>query len=222
MESTASIMEVPIFQADLETEDKPPIDRLYVSMELYKDVTNRNEIVQLSVQINSKWTLLSQDNSKDDTTSRQEEDTQNMLNFDVLHIVIKPEMITSTEHISHAISRAATNAINRKVHSNNFTTEVVYMMGGSSSVTKCMQEICIQQETDNNEAITLMLISISKDKSFGTFNNMIKGTRVDLNKLNEYTNNELIAKAFKCSQKELQLPGGINACVLGRIGTKRI
>eukprot|EP00371_Babesia_bovis_P001757 XP_001610404.1 hypothetical protein [Babesia bovis T2Bo] len=195
MESTASIMEVPIFQADLETEDKPPIDRLYVSMELYKDVTNRNEIVQLSVQINSKWTLLSQDNSKDDTTSRQEEDTQNMLNFDVLHIVIKPEMITSTEHISHAISRAATNAINRKVHSNNFTTEVVYMMGGSSSVS---------------------------EESFGTFNNMIKGTRVDLNKLNEYTNNELIAKAFKCSQKELQLPGGINACVLGRIGTKRI
>ncbi|GFE53681.1 kinase binding protein, putative [Babesia ovis] len=221
MDSKGYYSELPIFQSSFGNVVKSPIEKLHVSITLYKDVTNRNKIVQHSVDLNTKTTVTVKENDGN-ATAASSQDCMDMINFDVVHLVLHPEMVTSTEHVTFAISRAVTNVLNQKVHSNSFATEVVYMMGGSSSVTKCMEELCLQPNENDDTCKAVLVVSVSKDKSFGELDKIIEGTEIPIQELRGMTNVEAISKAFKCSKKELELPGGLEACILGRIGTKRI
>ncbi|KAK1934875.1 hypothetical protein X943_002565 [Babesia divergens] len=213
--------ELPVFQRQFKGAVTCPFKKLYVAMTLYSDVINRNEVVQHATEVNSKHEKPTSESGKQ-ASIKSEEACKSMLEFEWLHLVLQPELVTSVDHVSYAVSRALTNVLSQKVHSGHFATEVVYMMGGSSSVTKCMEEMCIQPCEPETTCKSMLIVTISKPKKFGNIDNIVKGIQMPIEKLTAITDQEKVIRTFKCSKDELELPGGLNACILMRIGTKRI
>ncbi|CDR95869.1 hypothetical protein, conserved [Babesia bigemina] len=244
--------ELPIFQTHFGSNVTCPFKKLFVSMTLYGEVSNRNDVVRHAMEVSEVAAPAVPDKrmatvGQDGLPASSEPDCRGMLDFELIHLILHPDMVrgsikramcsqvVSVEHVSYAISRAVTNVLNRKVHSAHFTTEVVYMMGGSSSVTKCMDEMCIQTSITDNTCKAMLAVSISKTKVsptaaanymnvqiFGELESLVRGVQMPIEELKQMRNSEKIAKAFKCSKEEIMLPGGLEACILGRIGTKRI
>ncbi|KAK1442121.1 hypothetical protein BgAZ_401510 [Babesia gibsoni] len=219
MDLPAFYFELPVFQEHFGDSSSCPFKKLYVAMSLYEDVTNTKEVVDAASDSNGR------------AAEEEEEPLSSMslnkffkvfFDFDLVNIILQPEMITSVEHVTYAISRAITNVLNRKVHSGTLVAEIVYMLGGSSDVAKCAKEMCINSAETINTCKSLLAVTISKTKQFGTIASVIKGTPLPIDKLADITNESKIVKAFKFSKEELALPGGLNGAVLGRIGTKRI
>ncbi|GBE59752.1 EKC KEOPS complex subunit TPRKB [Babesia ovata] len=198
-------VELPIFQTHFGGAVTCPFKKLFVSMTLYGEVSNRNDVVRHAMDVSAASGSAIPDKrmsplGPDGLPAASEPDCKGMLDFELVHLVLNPEMIVSADHVSYAISRAVTNVLNRKVHSAHFTTEVVYMMGGSSSVTKCMDEMCIQTSRTDNTCKAMLAVSISKTKLFGDLETLVRGAQVPIEELQHMRNNDKIAKVRNTQQ----------------------
>ncbi|EAN33516.2 Kinase binding protein CGI-121 family protein [Theileria parva strain Muguga] len=199
------------FSDDLEDSTERNLD-VYIT--LYSKIANIGPVLDYALNVNDYNKPL---NSEDSFNSIK--NPKSILDFNVLFLVLRPSLILSTDHLLHSVARALTNVLNSKPVSSNFTTEVAFMLSGSSSVAKSLERVLLSKSDKFSPALIVTLV---QNKSKDNILDIIDGVQDDISNLDKYTKVDELIKEFKITQEELRLPGGLEASILCRIGVKRI
>ncbi|UVC54044.1 hypothetical protein MACJ_003372 [Theileria orientalis] len=171
------------FSDDLENSVGRNLD-VYAS--LYSKLSNVSSVVEYALNVND-YNRPSQDESQPSF----DKSVKSMLDFRVLYLVIKPNLVISIEHVLHSIARALVNVLNGKSVSSNFTTEVAFMMSGSSNVGKCIDNVLVSR---NDKSPSVLIVTISQYKVSETLLDVVEGVKDDISNLHKYTRVDEILK----------------------------
>ncbi|UKK00195.1 hypothetical protein MACK_000265 [Theileria orientalis] len=171
------------FSDDLENSVARNLD-VYAS--LYSKLSNVSSVVEYALNVND-YNRPSQDEGQPSF----DKSVKSMLDFRVLYLVIKPNLVISIEHVLHSIARALINVLNGKSVSSNFTTEVAFMMSGSSNVSKCIDNVLVSR---NDKSPSVLIVTISQNKVSETLLDLVEGVKDDISNLHKYTRVDDILK----------------------------
>ncbi|XP_954454.1 uncharacterized protein TA21475 [Theileria annulata] len=199
------------FSENLENSTERNLD---VYLTLYSKILNVGPVLDYALNVNDYNKPLSPDDSFNSIKT-----PKSILDFNVLFLVLRPSLILSVDHLLHSVARALTNVLSSKPVSSNFTTEVAFMLSGSSSVGKSLERVLLSK---NDKSSPALILTLSQNKSRDSILDIINGVQDDISNLDKYTKVDDLTKEFKITQEELKLPGGLEASILCRIGVKRI
>ncbi|AFZ80329.1 hypothetical protein BEWA_031820 [Theileria equi strain WA] len=179
------VAKVPIgLLGDFESLDPNQTGSIDIHIQLYRKVSNVEVILERIVEINKDNELVANGFTVGTSNER-------ISKFKRCYLAIKPEMVVSTDHVTHSVCRAIANVLNDKTVTGNLSTEILYFLGGSTSVTSCIEQMSIPK---GQNSLPLLLVGIISNLAQDDVSNLIDGELDDLENLPKYTDVDAIIK----------------------------
>ena len=143
---------------------------------------------------------------------------KNVMNGKLSCCIIKAALLVDPLQAIVAANKAAISARMNQLTTRTLYTEVLFNLSISKNISRTLTEFGIG---DNDKNILVMVIhkKCNKNSTSEIFMGMIKGERVSISRLPEFTDFNLIKKLYKIEEDELKISTFINS-VVSRISCK--
>ncbi|XP_017878959.1 EKC/KEOPS complex subunit TPRKB-like [Ceratina calcarata] len=140
-----------------------------------------------------------------------------VMNGELTCSVVKAALVADPLQAIVAANKAAVNAKVNQLTTKSIYTEVLFNLSISKNISRALKEFGIN---DNDKNILIVLIHEKNEKLMEKMIvDSIKGERVSISKLSEFTDYELIKKVYKIEKDELNVSSLTNS-VVSRISCK--
>ncbi|XP_072749139.1 EKC/KEOPS complex subunit TPRKB [Anoplolepis gracilipes] len=132
--------------------------------------------------------------------------------------VVKASLIIDAFQAIVAANKVALNAKQNRLITKNIYTEVLFYLSTTKKISRALTEFGIN---DNDKNILIILIhELGEEQSLlEEVLGSIKGERVPISRIQEYTDMNLIKKIYKIDEDELRVSSLVNA-IVSRISCK--
>lgn len=132
--------------------------------------------------------------------------------------VAKASLITDVHQVVVAANKAALNAKRNKLITRTVYTEVLFCLSTSKNISRSLAEFGI---SDSNKNILVILIhKLGEEQAMlEEVLGSVKGERIPISRLNEFTDVNLIKKTYKIGEDELRV-SSLADTVISRISCK--
>lgn len=132
--------------------------------------------------------------------------------------VTKASLIVNTIQAVVAINKASLNAKRNRLTTKSIYTEILFCLSTSKNISRSLNEFGIN---NNDKNIIVMLIHNLDEKQtvFEDILGSIKGERVSVSKIQEFTDVNLLKKIYKIKEDELRV-SNLTDAVVSRISCK--
>ncbi|XP_006624386.1 EKC/KEOPS complex subunit TPRKB-like [Apis dorsata] len=141
-----------------------------------------------------------------------------VMNNELSCSVIKASLIVDPFQIIIAANKTAISARMNQITTKNIYTEVLFNLSTSKNISRTLIEFGI---SDNDKNILIMLICKENDKKLmsKTIMDVVKGEKISISRLSEFTDFDLIKKIYKIEEDELNVSNFIDS-IVSRISCK--
>ncbi|XP_043790157.1 EKC/KEOPS complex subunit TPRKB-like [Apis laboriosa] len=141
-----------------------------------------------------------------------------VMNNELSCAVIKASLIVDPFQIIIAANKTAISARMNQITTKNIYTEVLFNLSTSKNISRTLIEFGI---SDNDKNILIMLICKENDKKLmsKTIMDVVKGEKISISRLSEFTDFDLIKKIYKIEEDELNVSNFIDS-IVSRISCK--
>ncbi|XP_076397262.1 EKC/KEOPS complex subunit TPRKB [Megachile rotundata] len=131
--------------------------------------------------------------------------------------IMKASLIVDPFQVLISANKAAINAKTNQLTTKNVHTEILFNLSMSKNISRSLTEFGI---SDSDKNILIAIVHKANEKPTpDIFEEAIKGERISISKLPQYTNVELVKKTYKIDKEELSVSNLINS-VVSRISSK--
>ncbi|XP_034181409.1 EKC/KEOPS complex subunit TPRKB isoform X1 [Osmia lignaria lignaria] len=125
--------------------------------------------------------------------------------------IIKASLIADPFQLIISSNKAAINAKMNQLTTKNVYNEILFNLSMSKNISRALTEFGI---SDSDKNILIAIIHKADEKTtLNTVMNTIKGEKIPVSKLPEYTDLELIKQTYKIDKDELKVSSLINSIV---------
>ncbi|XP_003698124.1 EKC/KEOPS complex subunit TPRKB-like [Apis florea] len=141
-----------------------------------------------------------------------------VMNNELSCSVIKASLIVDPFQIIIAANKTAINAKMNQITTKNIYTELLFNLSTSKNISRTLIEFGI---SDNDKNILIVLLCKENDKKLmsETIMNVVKGKKISISRLSEFTDFDLIKKIYKIEEDELNVSNLIDS-IVSRISCK--
>lgn len=141
-----------------------------------------------------------------------------VMNNELSCSVIKASLIVDPFQIIIAANKTAINAKINQITTKNIYTELLFNLSTSKNISRTLIEFGI---SDNDKNILIVLLCKENDKKLmsETIMNVVKGKKISISRLSEFTDFDLIKKIYKIEEDELNVSNLIDS-IVSRISCK--
>lgn len=140
-----------------------------------------------------------------------------VMNGELTCSVVKAALVADPLQAIVAANKAAVSSKMNQLTTKSIYTELLFNLSISKNISRALTEFGIN---DNDSNILIALIHKKDDKSMLTMIvDSVKGERVSISELSKFTNYELIRKAYKIEDEELNVSSFANS-IVSRISCK--
>lgn len=131
--------------------------------------------------------------------------------------IVKASLVADPFQLIISSNKAAINAKMNQLTTKNVYNEILFNLSMSKNISRALTEFGI---SDSDKNILVAIIHKADEKStLNVLMNAIKGEKIPVSKLPEYTDIELIKKTYKIDKDELKVSSLINS-IVSRISGK--
>lgn len=131
--------------------------------------------------------------------------------------VVKPSLIIDAFQLVVAANKAALNAKRNQLITKTVYTEVLFYLSMSKNISRSLSEFGIS-DSDKN-ILVILIYKLGEEQAILEVLRNVKGERIPISRLQEFTNVNLVRKTYKIDEDELQVSSLANA-VVSRISCK--
>lgn len=141
-----------------------------------------------------------------------------VMNNELSCSVIKASLIVDPFQIIITANKTAINAKMNQITTKNIYTELLFNLSTSKNISRTLIEFGI---SDNDKNILIVLLCKENDKKLisETIMNVVKGKKISISRLSEFTDFDLIKKIYKIEEDELNVSNLIDS-IVSRISCK--
>lgn len=132
--------------------------------------------------------------------------------------VVKPSLIIDTFQLVVAANKATLNAKRNRLITKTVYTEVLFYLSMSKNISRSLTEFGIS-DSDKNILVILIHKLGEEQAILEEVLRSVKGERIPISRLQEFTNVNLVRKTYKIDEGELQVSSLANA-IVSRISCK--
>lgn len=146
-----------------------------------------------------------------------EEIRKKLMNGELTCSVVKAALVADPLQAIVAANKAAVSAKMNQLTTKSIYTEVLFNLSISKNISRALTEFGIN---DNDKNILIIVIHKKEDKLMEkTIVDNVKGEKIPISKLTEFTDYELIKKMYKIEADELSISSFTNS-IVSRISCK--
>ncbi|XP_076162691.1 EKC/KEOPS complex subunit TPRKB [Ptiloglossa arizonensis] len=141
-----------------------------------------------------------------------------IVNGEICCSIIKAALIVDSFHVLVAANKAAVNAKMNQLITKNLHTEVLFNLSISKNISRSLMEFGIN-DTDKNILIVQIHKINNKEPMSEILRKNIKGEKVSISELPQFSDLELIKKTYKIDKEE-QTVSNLTNSIVSRISCK--
>ncbi|KYN05707.1 PREDICTED: EKC/KEOPS complex subunit TPRKB-like [Cyphomyrmex costatus] len=126
--------------------------------------------------------------------------------------IVKVALVTDAFQVIVAANKAALNAKRNQLITKNIYTEVLFTMSMSKNISRSLIEFGIS-DSDKDILVLLIYKLDEKEAVMKEILKSIKGEKVSISRLQEFTDANLVKKTYKINDEELQNSSLLDAVV---------
>lgn len=147
------------------------------------------------------------------------EDIHNkLLNKELPCCIIKANLVLDPFQIAVAANKAVLNFKYKQMVTKNLFTEVIYCLSTSRNISQSLSTFGISSDTKNILVVTIC-DEQEKESTEKIIFDCIKGSRIPISKLSNFTDFDLIEKHYKIDEDELKMSSVLDS-IVSRVSDK--
>ncbi|XP_058803651.1 EKC/KEOPS complex subunit Tprkb-like [Phymastichus coffea] len=130
--------------------------------------------------------------------------------------IVKANLVLEPLHVSTAVDRAVLNQMNGLMFTRNLNTEIIYYLSASKNILEGIQNFGVSDDTRD---VLIIIIYTSEEKEAVTryILSSIKGERIPIDRLYEFSDIELMKELYNIDTDELR-DVELEDAIISRIG----
>ncbi|XP_014205326.1 EKC/KEOPS complex subunit Tprkb [Copidosoma floridanum] len=146
-----------------------------------------------------------------------EEIHEKLMTKELACCIIKAQLVLDPFQIAVAANKAALNEKYKQLITRTLYTEVIYCLSTSKNISQSLTTFGISNEV--KDIVVVQIYDTSEKKALEKLIDSVKGQRVPVSKLPEFSNVDLIKKTYKIDNEELKVSSLLDS-VVSRISDK--